>query len=300
MRATALEILAGRDSTVIFKRNPGWKRSLVLTLHEGASSCRLRFPRELDRLQIDLGSNGQPRLLEASVAGVRGLLNKTTEYVIAAPVRRRVVISGSGRCGTQTLSHYLDGLPYGNGHLAMARHETLHEYILPLLIKGDVASVKEILVGLRHEIESAPYYSLRPEAIQADLVLHLIRDGRQVVQSGLNRGWYDNDSLWNRIKPVFSEDRFENCCHLWRFCNENMTRCAHETFRLEDLATSSSTRARLLSTVGLKPSDKPFPRSNQGAASSDFAQWSDRQKQTFSDICGPLMDRYYPGWNPLA
>jgi hypothetical protein len=165
-----------------------------------------------------------------------------------------------------------------------------------MLVTGDIQGITNMLNGMLHEIESAPFYALRPETINAELIIHLIRDGRRVVQSGMNRGWYDDDGIWNRIKPVFSKDRFENCCHLWRVTTDNMEQYAQRTFRLEDLTESKDERLRLIQCIGLKPSDRTLPHANQGKASSEFSAWSDRQRAQFDEICGPMMDRYYPGW----
>jgi hypothetical protein len=112
----------------------------------------------------------------------------------------------------------------------------------------------------------------------------------------MNRGWYNSDSSWNRVKPNYADDRFENCCHLWRATTEAMTQRARYTFRLEDLISSDETKSRLLDVVGLKNSGKPFPHVNKGNTTSDFSHWTGKQRDQFTTICGASMDLYYPGW----
>lgn len=296
MKGTSVEVLSTENELVLYKHNRGWKRSLRVTLYEKCHQRKVDFPSNRDWLRIHGAPTFGKCVLRVAAAGLKGLLRESEYHIVTAPRQRKVVISGSGRCGTQAIARYLDGMQTEDGSVVDSRHETLHEFILPLLINGDKASISDMLKGMQHDIESAPYYALCPETIHADLVIHLIRDGRRVVQSGINRGWYDNDSQWNRIKPVFSTDRFENCCHLWRMTAENMAKHAQHTFRLEDLIASHGERARLRNVIGLRGSERPIPHVNQGNASSGFERWSERQIEQFSDICGRVMDRYYPNW----
>lgn len=296
MKATAVELAVSDNCLLAYKLCREWKRDLVLTVNEAGKERKLRFPKHLDRLSIDAVTESCSDVVKVGRSGIRGLIDKDENYVLDQQVSRRVLISGSGRCGTQAISQFLDGMLDQNNKVVNARHETLHEFILPLLVAGDAEGISKIARDMMHDIESAPYYALCPDAIHADYVVHLVRDGRRVVQSGMNRGWYDDNSLWNQIKPVFSKDRFENCCHLWRLTTDNMTQCADATFRLEDLVASAQERARLVSTVGLQWSGKELPLANQGKLSSDYTQWTARQQAQFDEICGPMMDRHYPDW----
>jgi len=208
----------------------------------------------------------------------------------------RVIISGSGRCGTTTLAQYLNGMQFNNGMTAKAQHETLQEYILPWIVQGNSKAIKRLISGQSHNIESAPYLALVPEVISADVVVHLVRDGRRVCQSGMIRQWYGDDTPWNRIKPDFPGSRFEKICHLWRHMNEQMESVNGILVRLEDLAESPRIRADLLKKLGLRNDGRPFPHSNKGTVPSLFDSWTPEMRSTFANICGPLMDRYYPGW----
>lgn len=295
MKDTSIEFIASNRSIVAYKPFRGWKRDLIVSYKMEDKPYRIRFPREMEQLELDgtLPDNGR---LKVGLAGVRGLIKESSYYRVQEASSAKVLISGSGRCGTQAISKFLDGLRYKDGRVAVARHETLHEYILPLLRAGDAAAITRIQQGMLHDIECAPYYALCPDAVSAKLIIHMVRDGRRVVQSGMNRGWYNDNTSWNSIKPVLSNDRFENCCHLWRITTENMLKLTDHTFRLEDIIRSSAERDRLTALIGLVPDNQPFPHSNQGQLSSDYHQWTGQQKAAFATICGPLMDTLYSEW----
>jgi hypothetical protein len=190
----------------------------------------------------------------------------------------------------------VDGLVYADGTRLRARHETFAASMLPLIEECDGDRVRSILTTFTHHVESAPYLSLVPESIRDLKVVHVIRDGRRVVQSGLNHGWYQRDNEWNWAKPKFPGGPFEQSCHYWVTTVTNCEQVADVTFRLEDLVGSAQARAELLGFIGVKPSKRPFPKSNRGTHSSSYAQWSEGQQEIFERIAGPVMDRYYPAW----
>jgi len=296
MNATDLELVADQNGFFAYKVCREWKRDLVMTLKLGERKVTVPFPCGKDSLRLDVELVDADCIVSVGQAGFRGLVRGKQDYHVS-PRNRTYLISGSGRCGTQAVAQYLDGMSTSSGRALVARHETLYEYLLPLVRNRDVASVCQIAEGMLHDVESAPYYALIPEAIRADVVIHLIRDGRRVVQSGMNRGWYRDNSIWNQIKPVFSADQFENCCHLWRLAAENMETKTSHVFRLEDIVASSDERQRLMVLLDITTEqDDGFPMANQGDKSSDFAKWSLTQRSAFESICGPVMDRYYPGW----
>jgi hypothetical protein len=156
--------------------------------------------------------------------------------------------------------------------------------------------VARVVRGQEHNIESAPFYALAADQLQAHRIVQLVRDGRRVVQSGANRGWYANDSIWNRVKPRFDGDTFTQCCHFWRHANAELEKVADLRVRLEDLSTDREAQAKLLADLEIAPSNLPFPHANKGKGSSVASHWTEDQRQVFTGICGELMDRYYPDW----
>ncbi len=294
------DLITGPGRLRLYKLNTGWKRDRVVEVRDPSSTllARCRFSAASDVLEIE----GLPADRECTVYIRHGnplkrlLTGTDTLRATPAPRRLHTLVSGSGRCGTVSVARYLDGLRFRDGIACTARHETLWEHILPLLAAGDHAAVGEFVAGFNHHIEAAPHFSLVPDLIAADRIVHLIRDGRRVVQSGLNRGWYGKDSVWNAIKPEFPGDAFSQCCHFWAHTNRNMAGVAQITVRLEDLAASASDLAGLVAALDLEPTDKPFPLANTGKQASTFDHWSDQEREVFAETCGSLMDRYYPEW----
>jgi len=294
------DLTTGDGRFRIYKLNAAWKRDRLVEVRDAANVllARTRFAADDDVLDIGGLPEDRPCVVRIRHGNAlkRLLAPKETLRATPAPRRLRALISGSGRCGTVSTSHYLDGLRYRDGTVCMARHETLWEYILPPLAAGDLEAVGAFMRGFTHHIEAAPHFALAPGLIEADTVVHLIRDGRRVVQSGLNKGWYSKDSLWNAIKPDFTGDAFEKSCRFWAHANRNMAGVAQLTVRLEDLAASPRALADLVSALDLEPTDRPFPLANTGKQASTFGHWTPQEHETFARTCGDLMDHFYPDW----
>jgi hypothetical protein len=294
------EIVSGEGRLSVCKTHLDWRRDRVVTVRDAAGgllACR-SFPAGSARLSIDGLPPGCPCRVDVAHADlIRRWLTRAESYQITATPRRlRVVIAGSGRCGTQSLARFLDGLVFRDGTPCNARHETLWEHVLPCLEAGDEASLVQFLQGFQHEVEAAPHFALVPRLLDADTVVHLVRDGRRVVQSGLNRGWYAKVSPWNAIKPDFGGDVFTNCCRFWAHTVDNMDGVADRTVRLEDLSATQTAVASLVADLGLEPTARAFPRENAGRLSSAADGWTARQREIFAECCGAQMDRHYPGW----
>jgi hypothetical protein len=207
-----------------------------------------------------------------------------------------ILIIGSGRSGTTSLARYLDGLEFKSGKKISSRHETLFEYILPAIASEREEEVICLYSGFRHNVESAPHFSSLAGKLPAGKIVHIIRDGRRVVQSGLNRGWYQKDDMWEKIKPKFDGSLFEKCCKFWVYQIEQAEQHATKTVRLEDLVSSRASLADLLDYLEIKPSKRELPKANTGNVSSSFQQWTKEQRDTFIGICGEVMDIYYNSW----
>lgn len=287
----------------LFKADPQWERErLVSVAAPGLATRTLRFPAGLDVLDvIDLPAWADVTVSVHHAHPLRRLVKRPVVLQARPKTRRlRGLITGSGRCGTQSVAHWLDGRTDLDGGALSARHESLWHYLLPMIAAGRVEDVRAIVAGFTHQVECAPHYSLLPDAIEADAVVRLIRDGRRVVQSGLNRGWYVKEGPWNRVKPVFPGNAFAQSCRFWVHANRNLERVATHTFRLEDLIASPASRAALLAALELPPGGRPLPTSNAGPVSSQTDRWTEGERATFEEICGELMDEHYPGWRECA
>jgi hypothetical protein len=252
----------------------------------------------MDHLDVSGFTPGSAWEITAKPASLAARLRlRGQKLQVSAGVRPfRVLVSGSGRCGTQTLAQWLDGMRFVDGSTVDARHESLARHLLPAIVEGDLDRVGQAAVGQGHDIESSPFYCLTADRLRAGRIVQLVRDGRRVVQSGMNRGWYDNDTIWNRIKPRFSDDRFTNCCRFWHHANAELENVADLRIRLEDLATDAAVQAQFLADLEIAAGDVPFPHANKGQGSSAATGWTEDQRRIFTETCGELMDRYYPDW----
>jgi len=218
-----------------------------------------------------------------------------SEIVFGGQQVLRVQGVGSGRCGTQSMAFYLDGLTFRDGTPVRARHETAAMTILNHLLAGNRQAVVEITRSYLHNAEVAPYFWFVPESITANRVVLIVRDGRRVVSSGMARGWFQRHSIRDQIKPDYPGSYFEKCCHLWAESCAVLKPLAHVTVRLEDLPRSEEARRSLLDALDIKWSDKPFPVKNVSRVPVTL-QWSREEKEIFEQICGRWMDEYYPDW----
>lgn len=220
------------------------------------------------------------------------------------------VITGSGRCGTNSVAAWLDGQALPDGHRVTACHESEWPEIVAALLAGQEDEVERALRAMDHDVEVSPYLALARRRPLPELpLIGVIRDGRKSVRSGMTNGWYynaePNPGSWVHLKPRFPGDRFDRCCRFWAWTYRRLERWGAEIFRLEDLVADPAARARLLATLGLAPSDAPFPIRNQTEPDAEVdgpahfphhSRWTRAQKDAFARHCGRVMDRYYPGW----
>ena len=176
-----------------------------------------------------------------------------------------VFILSSGRCGSQSIAGAFEGVegvvtchepkPYLTRE-ARAYYVDRKEYGDPRspwainIIRNSRSFVKGILKD-HHYIESSPFLSIFAlplvKVFPKAHLIHLIRDGRDVVRSGMSLAWYIDDPAndWNPSwwpAPEGCNDRFSKCCWLWAETNrlladdlEMIPAAQAHTVRLEDL-----------------------------------------------------------------
>lgn len=160
--------------------------------------------------------------------------------------------------------------------------------------------------------------------------LWLMRDGRDVVSSGMQRGWFDadvvKDTPWERhrmrgdLLGEVDDDEWEawtpfrRVSWLWRRTNEMigtdldaLDDSRSMQIRLEDLPERMDDVADFLDVARMQ---WVVPRLNARSATPDtgantanqverrfgFADWSEVQRAEFEAECGSLMDDWYPDW----
>lgn len=167
------------------------------------------------------------------------------------------------------------------------------------------------------------------EAFPDARYLWLVRDGRTVVASAMQRGWYGeadqhpdaND--WQRWRlqgdragavPAdtwASWDAFERNCWMWRYTNDLIHQdlsTAGEPWMTVRIETLGAQLGEICDFLGITPTEFVVGRANRrrqdrsdGIANAvarveTWHDWTDRQRRIFEDHAGELMDRLYPTW----
>lgn len=244
-------------------------------------------------------------------------------------------VLGTGRCGTKTLATMLSRIPGCRveherpppllGEVtALIRGSMTDDDMVALL--RDTRS-PDAIGGDRVSGESNQRLSFivptLARAFPGARLLWIVRDGRENVASVHHRRWYDPrepelrqahhaESAANRIlgPDVGDIERarwdamsgFERCCWYWSYTNRAIEQATSGLtlptlcVRLEDL---SARLDELLAFLGL-PGDTQTELRAWNAARHGLPlptrHWSDAQRKAFETICGPVMDRHYPGW----
>lgn len=140
------------------------------------------------------------------------------------------------------------------------------------------------------------------------VIFHLVRDGRDVVRSIMNRKAYTSaDSKHTgRITPKEgdfmlagweSRDRFEKVCWYWADTNRHLLDKGATLVRFEDAKGSFEYfRQRLLDPLRLEMEEaiwrreKDRPRNvNLSYSFPAWEDWNEGQRLTFERVCGPVM-----------
>jgi hypothetical protein len=158
----------------------------------------------------------------------------------------------------------------------------------------------------------------------------LVRDGRHVVTSGHQRGWFgpeehtDASGPWGRWRlqgdlvgdvPAAEWGRwdpFERCCWLWNYTNRliqqdlsGLSPDRWQLVRIEELGASieglcdflgTQRAAFVLDRVNGRRTGVAQGRANVVSSVSTWQEWSPSQREVFLRHCGALMDELYPNW----
>ena len=296
----SIELLNFIDSVEIYRKFYTLKRKLLISfsnINEKKIKQKI-FQFNDTKVKFKKTNPADSYILSIKPGGLSRFYSFKTHKKVIPPhcEKLRAVFIGSGRCGTTSIVKFLHNMSFNDGEKVIAQHETLFDQIFQLIMKKDFKEIKRLISGFSHNVESAAHLTLIIEHVPTEKVIHIIRDGRRVVQSGINRGWYQKDTLWNQIKPEFNGSVFEKCCQFWTCMNEKAQEIAHATFKVEDLNISKKAMNMLLDELNIQRSDQQMPVANVGKIKSGFGHWSAKEKEIFESLCGQLMDQYYPDW----
>ena len=238
----------------------------------------------------------------------------------------QLFIVGTGRSGTQSIAYALSAEPGVRiAHeweprllfelLEFREGRMKRKEMISLLKRTRAPEVigGERLSGCANQRLSFVIPELR-EAFPEAHILGVIRDGRKVVPSLHQRGWYaENEddlrgpSLWpwtrSRIQgrwPGWEKaSAFEKCCWYWAYTNECIQAeaagwAADMMMTLDDVPRQLP---QWLGYVVKVPCAPKFEVLNQSKDPPlPYSSWGVEEKDAFEHWCAPLMDRWFPGW----
>ncbi|MEA3352025.1 MAG: sulfotransferase [Chloroflexota bacterium] len=231
-------------------------------------------------------------------------------------------IVGIGRSGTTFLSNLLNKIPDCAVYHEHPRDRSalVDAYRYPDLAREYLCGFRKRLIASRvkrkectHYGEANSYLRYHIDALRKlwyPKLFHLVRDGRSVVRSAMNRNTFTSDEKWHsgQIYP-FSEDpfadnwpdlnRFEKVCWYWMDANKFILKYSLPFIRFEDIIRSYEELTRQI----LVPLDITLPYSkwqetievpvnvSANVSFPEWKYWTRKQKKTFENICGDLMSR---------
>lgn len=260
------------------------------------------------------------------------VLSPLATRLAAAGVRRETVdewmrswkfffILGFGRSGTAFMAALLDQVEG-----ASVFHEpVLEDFYAHARAHYDIGAAEQYLQGFRRKeiylrmrgLPSGIYGETNghlrchagaiPKTFPGAVLLHLVRDGRDVVRSHMSRRtmtWRNPFSMsMHPVKPDpwFEQwagmDRFARICWYWREENVRLRQTIGRTVRFEQILVSYEYfRANVLEPCGLKLDESAWraavavPRNTTRTFQMPkWEDWSARQQDAFTKICGEEM-----------
>lgn len=236
--------------------------------------------------------------------------------------KKPFLITSTGRTGTTLFAKMLNSVP-GNYvvhepvpeeqyyHMkALTNHNLALLYIKNFRLsemayrinKTDCTRYGEVNGALRRHIvalkEAAPFFKF----------IHIIRNGRKVVTSVLNRGTLTStDRIYSQMVPPKEDihpeewnkmNRFQKICWIWAYENEYMRKYCDSSVRFEDLiSTYDYFRQNILIPLGLTIDYEiwkkfvlmPINTNRQVVKKNSYNGWTDEQKAYFWKVCGSEM-----------
>lgn len=245
-----------------------------------------------------------------------------------------IFILSTGRSGTTTMAHWLtavDGITcLHEPEPAFIREAAAYRY--GTLDGAQIAAVLRATRPLTPPIyaESSQTLALLVPLLveiwpQARFVW-LLRNGRDVVASAMQKQWYTGHSethnryadatptqqAWidgrlraDRLGAMSAAawealPRFGKCCWYWQAVNaiirDDLATAGVDPFVLR-LETLPAQAADLLAWLGVPAVAPPIPQTNLAQRQPyHWTQWSDAERALFAQVCGAGMDAWYPGW----
>ncbi|QTA83260.1 p-loop domain-containing protein [Desulfonema limicola] len=220
------------------------------------------------------------------------MLNAISEnYIVHEPVQEEQYYHA------QAIMNHIEALPYiENFRLSEMAYR---------INKTNCNRYGEVNSALRRHIvelkNRAPFFT----------IIHIIRDGRNVVTSMLNRNSLTiNDRVYNTMIPPKKDinpeewsvmNRFQKICWMWAYENRYMREHCDYSVRFENLISDYEYfRQNILVPLNLNLSyeiweqfiKNPVNTNDSVIKSNSYKEWTDEQKAYFWEICGPEMKQF--------
>lgn len=249
---------------------------------------------------------------------------KDLEYVKQVLVDKKFfLITSTGRTGTVLLSQMLNRIDGAYivheplfqettyHRLSMEDPEFSYTFLKNFRLKEMVHRIEknncirygEVNGGLRRNIKELK--ELFPEM----KIIHIVRDGRKIISSMLNRNTFLKGDTYYNLKPsscivntkIWSKfNRFERITYLWAAENKYMREHSDLTIRFEDMVSDYTYfKTNILDVLGLdldyqtwvESTQKKVNKTKQVKSDTEYTGWSDTQKEFFRLHCSDEMIR---------
>lgn len=234
------------------------------------------------------------------------------------------LITSTGRTGTVLFSKMLNNV---NGsyivheplfqetkyhRLSMENPKFSYSFLKDFRLKEMVYRIEKNNCNRYGEINSCLRRNIKElkELFPSMKIIHIVRDGRQIVSSVLNRNTFLKGDIYYNLQPsscivdkqTWSKfNRFEKITYLWAAENKYMRENSDLTIRFEDIISNYKYfKKNILDILELELdyhtwerfTKKKINKTKQIKINTKFSEWSDKQKEFFKLHCSNEMKQY--------